>query len=44
MISCFDIVLKDLYEKHFIEPETNEQTRSDKMKKKDNLMMGLNDL
>lgn len=41
MISCFDQVIKDLYEKYFIEGETNEVTRANKMEKKQRLMLDI---
>jgi DNA replication licensing factor MCM4 len=44
MISCFDHVLKDVYDKYFIESETNEVTRSRKVEQKESLMLGINHL
>ena len=44
MISCFDHVLKNIYENYFIEAETNEVSRSKKLAKKSQLMLGLKHL
>jgi DNA replication licensing factor MCM4 len=44
MISCFDQVLKDLYENYFIANETDATTRVAKQDKKQRLMLGLKHL
>jgi hypothetical protein len=44
MISLFDLVIKDLYQKYFIEPETEPNTRQHKTHQKDRLMMSLKGL
>jgi DNA replication licensing factor MCM4 len=44
MISCFDQVLKDLYENYFIANETDDRTRVSKQEKKQRLMLGLKNL
>lgn len=44
MISCFDDVLKELYEKYFIEPETDLPTRAARKNRKQSLMMEIRHL
>jgi DNA replicative helicase MCM subunit Mcm2 (Cdc46/Mcm family) len=44
MISCFDDVLKALYEKYFIEPETDVATRVTRVNRKGTLMMEIKHL
>lgn len=44
MISCFDDVVKALYEKYFVEPETDPYTRSRRQNKKPKLMMEIKHL
>lgn len=44
MICCFDDVIKELYEKYFIEPETDPYTRSVKRNKQSSLMMEIKHL
>jgi hypothetical protein len=44
MISCFDDVIKALYEKYFIEAETDIVTRSKKVQKRGYLMMEIKHL
>ena len=41
MISCFDQVIRDLYERYFIEPETNEKTKQEKTVKNASILMGI---
>ena len=41
MISCFDFVIKTLYEKYFIESENDSGKKSEKEAKKDKLMIGI---
>jgi DNA replication licensing factor MCM4 len=44
MISCFDDVLKALYEKYFIEPETDIPTRASRIQRKHRLQMEIRHL
>ena len=44
MISCFDSVVKDLYERYFIEPETDARSRSVKEFRKGNFLTGIKGL
>lgn len=44
MISCFDTVIKELYERYFIEPETDLQTRSNRQLRQAQLLVGLKGL
>jgi DNA replicative helicase MCM subunit Mcm2 (Cdc46/Mcm family) len=44
MISCFDDVLKALYEKYFIEAETDIETRVTRVHRKGRLMMEIKHL
>ena len=44
MISCFDFVLRDLYSKYFVEPETEENTRDHRNQNKDKLMVDIKHL
>ncbi len=44
MISCFDQVLKDLFENYFIANETDDHTRVIRQEKKQRLMLGLKHL
>jgi len=41
MISCFDFVLKSLYEKFFIENSNNELEKTERSERRDKLMMGI---
>lgn len=44
MIMCFDNVVKELFQKYYIEAETNDYTRSLKVNKKSQLMVGFHHL
>lgn len=44
MISCFDSVIRHLFERHFVEPETNPSTRSKQQARMGTLLMGLKGL
>ena len=44
MISCFDSVVKDLYERYFIEPETDARSRTVKESRKANFLTGIKGL
>ncbi len=44
MISCFDEVIKEIYEKYFIEPETDITSKRFKKLKKGQIMMGIKNL
>lgn len=44
MISCFDSVIRDLFERHFVEPETNPNTRSRQQSRVGTLLLGLKEL
>lgn len=44
MISCFDQVIKEIYEKYFIEPETDITSKRYKKIKKGCIMMGITNL
>ena len=44
MISCFDLVIKDLFQKYFIEQETEATQRLSKINHKEKIMMCLKGL
>lgn len=44
MISCFDHVLKNMYERHYIDNEMDEQIVQERHAKKDRLMLGITGL
>ena len=44
MISCFDHILKTMYESAFILEERDEHILQDRIAKKERLMMGITDL
>lgn len=44
MISCFDDVLKALFEKYFIEPETDVATKASRIQRRHRLMMNIRHL
>lgn len=41
IISCFDMVLRDLYERYFMEPETNNETLDIKKKRREQIKVGI---
>jgi DNA replication licensing factor MCM4 len=41
MISCFDAVLRELFQRFFVEPETNEATRVQRMIKRELILVSL---
>jgi DNA replicative helicase MCM subunit Mcm2 (Cdc46/Mcm family) len=44
MISCFDDLIKELFEKYFIEPETDPTTRANRRHRRQSLMMEIRHL
>ncbi len=44
MISCFDYVLKNLYERFFVEISHTETEKADREARRDKLMMGIKHL
>lgn len=41
IISCFDMVLRDLYERYFMELETNNETLDIKKKRREQIKVGI---
>jgi len=44
MISCFDMLLKELYDKYFIQPETDDTKITEKQIRRDSLMITIKNL